>query len=176
MNRAVILYGAPATGKDTVTAALVQLDPRFRLFERMKAGPGRTTGYRMTTSDTLDALCHAGEIVWLNERYNARYAIDRPELRALIKGGKVPVVHAGQPEVIPAVTGSMSDVRWTVVELRCSRETAYERIIARETGDTPARLAAWDSTPKLTSASTVINTDLTTPGEAAQLIRSTVLR
>jgi guanylate kinase len=175
MNRAVILYGAPATGKDTVTTALVQLDSRFQLFERMKAGPGRTTGYRMTTPDTLNSLCRAGEIVWLNERYNARYAIDRPGLQALIQAGKVPVVHAGQPEVIPAVTGSMSDVEWTVVELRCSRETAHARIVARDTGDTPARLAAWDSTPKLTSASAVIDTDLTTSSEAAQLIRSTVL-
>lgn len=175
MNQAVILYGAPATGKDTVTAALVQLDSRFQLFERMKAGPGRTTGYRMTTSDTLDALCRAGEIIWLNERYNARYAIDRPELRALIKAGKVPIVHAGQPEVISAVTDSMSDVRWTVVELRCSRETAYKRIIARETGDTPARLAAWDSTPELASVSTLIDTGSTTPSEAAQIIRSAVL-
>ncbi|MGY5229665.1 kinase [Nocardia asiatica] len=126
----------------------------------------------MTTTDTLDALCHAGEIVWLNERYNARYAIDRPELRALIKAGRIPVVHAGQPEVIPAVTRAMTDVRWTVIELRCSRETAYERIIARETGDTLARLAAWDSTPKLTSASAVIDTDSITPIEAAQIIHA----
>lgn len=46
---AVMLYGPPAAGKDTVTEALIRLDRSYRLYQRLKVGAGRTDGYRMTT-------------------------------------------------------------------------------------------------------------------------------
>lgn len=55
MNAAgVILYGPPGAGKDTVTAELVQQDPSYALFERLKAGPGRTpaTGSHRSSTST----------------------------------------------------------------------------------------------------------------------------
>jgi len=35
----VLLYGPPAAGKDTVSAALIAVDARYVLFERLKVGP-----------------------------------------------------------------------------------------------------------------------------------------
>ncbi|MFI6043364.1 kinase [Nocardia sp. NPDC051321] len=174
MTHGLILYGAPASGKDTVTTALTELDGRFHLYERLKAGPGREMGYRMVTPGELDRLANRGEILWQNSRYGARYAIDRPELSRLFQQGSIPVVHAGQPEVVAAVSIAIDAVNWTVIELRCSRATAEARIIARRTGDTPERLAAWDATPRLTNADLVIDTDSTTPGEAARRVDAAV--
>lgn len=74
----MILYGPPAAGKDTITAALRQLDPRYVLFQRIKAGPGRSTGYRMADADALDALRAAGDVIYEHQRYGATYVIDRP--------------------------------------------------------------------------------------------------
>ena len=37
MAHAVVLYGAPGVGKDTVTASLSRLDARYRLFPRIDA-------------------------------------------------------------------------------------------------------------------------------------------
>ncbi|MGV9303830.1 hypothetical protein ACWDLG_10705 [Nonomuraea sp. NPDC003727] len=34
----IVLYGPPASGKDTVTAALRRLDPRFVLLPKLKVG------------------------------------------------------------------------------------------------------------------------------------------
>ncbi len=56
----VILYGPPSAGKDTVSAELSHLNPAFTLFQRLKAGPGRTTGYRLTTADHINDLALAG--------------------------------------------------------------------------------------------------------------------
>src|SRR5690606_32788938 len=122
MSVGIVLYGAPATGKDTVTSALVAQDATFQLYERIKCGPGRTAGYRMVSLAEFQRLSLAGDFIWTNERYNARYAIDRAGLEQQLTDGSVPVVHAGQPEVIDAVRNTMRHVRWFVVQLVCSRD------------------------------------------------------
>ncbi|WP_280452212.1 kinase [Nocardia cyriacigeorgica] len=175
MKQGLILYGAPAVGKDTITAALAQVDPRFRLFERLKAGPGRTVGYRITSDDTIERLANEGAILWVNERYGARYAIDRMGLLDLLYQGHIPVVHAGQPGVITAVTNGIPSVRWVVVELTCSRSVAHDRIVARGTGDTDARLSAFDATPRLTGPTLSIDTGQHSPANAASLIHAQVI-
>ena len=174
MNIGVLLYGPPASGKDTVTAALSHLDPQFQLFERLKDGPGRTAGYRMIGPEQFDQLRDSGDLIWVNSRYRARYAIDHSGLIQLLSSGYVPVVHAGQPEVIEAVVAATPSVQWSVVELRVSRAEAISRIAARATGDLAERLAAWDETSPLASPELTIDTSVTSPDEAATLIRSTV--
>lgn len=170
MTVGLLLYGAPASGKDTVTAALEARDPRFRLYQRLKSGPGRTAGYRMSDAATLDQLAAAGAIVWENVRYGSRYAIDEPTLTTMIADGVVPVVHAGQPELVDAVRSSLPQANWFVVELRSSREIAQARIIARETGDVRERLSAWDTTPSLSTAMLSIDTGQVAEETSAALI------
>ncbi|MFI5491271.1 UTRA domain-containing protein [Actinoplanes sp. NPDC051859] len=175
MSRGVILYGPPASGKDTVTAALRTLDPTFTLFARLKAGPGRTHGYRMIDDSELERIRHSGEIIWANERYGATYVVDRGALAdSLVRG--VPVLHLGQVEAIAEVLAATPGTRWTTVSLRCPREVGEARIAARATGDLPARMIAWDRTEPLPNADLVIDTALTTPGEAARLIFAAVSR
>ncbi|MEV6274467.1 kinase [Nocardia sp. NPDC051832] len=170
MNHGLLLYGPPASGKDTVTATLTAADSRFQLYERFKAGPGRTVGYRMVTEGFLNDLAASGQIAWENSRYGARYVIDRPTLVLTLEAGSIPVVHAGQPEVVDAIREAVPEASWTVVELTCSRETAQARSAQRATGDTAARMAAWDATPRLRNPDLVVNTDQVQPTGAAQLI------
>lgn len=169
MMRGVILYGPPAAGKDTVTHALSDLDPAYRLFRRLKAGPGRTGGYRMTTAEHVDQLRAAGHVVWENHRYGAVYVVDRPTLEADL-AGHVPVLHLGQVEAVQAVKSSVPQAHWLTVHLCCARQVAAERITARATGDTDARLQAWDETPPLPDAGLTIDTGTTTPANAARWI------
>jgi len=168
MRRGVILYGPPAAGKDTVTERLAAIDPAYQLFARLKAGRGRTSGYRMTTPDHLDALEAAGGIIWRNQRYGATYVIDRPGLDQALTVG-IPVLHMGQPDGIHAVTDATPSARWLVVYLWCPRDIAAHRIAERATGDTADRLTAWDQTPRV-DADLTIDTATTDPQEAAHTI------
>lgn len=168
-----MLYGAPATGKDTITAALTRRNPRYRLFERLKSGPGRTTGYRMTNDEEITRLIEADQVIWTNERYGARYVIDRPGLSQLFADDFIPVVHAGQPEVIDAVKAAMPQVNWTIVQLVTDLATATARIVDRDTGDSAERLAASMATPRITATAT-LDTARLTPDEAAEYIEATV--
>lgn len=167
----VVLYGPPAAGKDTITTTLHRLDPRYVLFPRLKVGRGRTTGYRMTTAEELHALRERGEIIWENHRYGATYAIDRTELLQRLRI-HIPVLHAGQPEAVTAITQAVPRARWIRVALWCPRDIAEHRIRARNTGDPEERLHAWDTTPPLPDADLTINTATTPPQTAAEHIHA----
>ncbi|MGE3413447.1 MAG: kinase [Dehalococcoidia bacterium] len=165
---AVLLYGPPASGKDSVTDALTSVSDEYQLFQRLKVGGGRSIGYRRATDSVINALRAAGDVVWENERYGARYVIDRPALLALHRR-TVPVVHLGQREAIEAVTRALNGDVMTVA-LWCPRDVAAARIAGRGTGDTAARLDAWDATAPFPEADLTINTSTIDPSRAARVI------
>lgn len=173
MTVGVLLYGPPASGKDTVTEALLALDERFERFERIKAGEGNSRGYRMQQRGQLDALHSRGEVIWANDRYGATYVIDRPQLTDQLTRA-VPVIHVGQPEAVAAVEQQTSGTRWIVVALWCPRDVAAERIAARGNDDHETRLAVWDATPFLPPPATTINTAVHMPAAVARFIAEAV--
>jgi hypothetical protein len=103
---AVILYGPPAAGKDTVTKALTRLYNSYRLYRRLKGGPGRTTGYRMTTLSHINTLRSAGSVVWETRRYHALYVVDRAPLTDMLTVC-IPVLPVGQVGAVIAVTAAL---------------------------------------------------------------------
>ncbi|GAA2264530.1 hypothetical protein GCM10010232_65820 [Streptomyces amakusaensis] len=173
-QQGVILYGPPAAGKDTVTAALTELNSKYGQFARLKVGSGKSFGYRMGTAEQLVELEAAGDVVYANSRYGNTYVIDAPGLDAAFATG-VPVVHLGQVDGIRAlVDGYPAD--WSVVLLWCSRAETERRSAGRGDRDTAARLVAWDATREDLDAHPDVAWDLTVdtaasaPQDAARLI------
>jgi chloramphenicol 3-O-phosphotransferase len=166
----VILFGGPASGKDTVTEQLGAINDRVELYQRIKVGPGRTAGYRISTVAQLDALREAGGIIWENDRYDSTYVVDRPELDRMIRSGLVPVIHLGQAAAVDAIRTATA-IRWTVVELWCPLDVARQRIEARQTGDTAARLEAWTQTGHLPDPDLFLDTSQMGATAAAQQIQ-----
>jgi guanylate kinase len=171
---AVMLYGPPAAGKDTVTKALTRLDNSYRLHQRLKVGAGRATGYRMTTQSHITALRSAGSVVWETRRYDALYVVDRASLTNMLEVC-IPVLHVGQVEAVKAVTTALPPARqWVTVWLWCPRDVAAARITKRGTGDTASRLRAWDETAPLPDADISVNTADVHPADAAATIHRRV--
>ncbi|RFU83284.1 guanylate kinase [Streptomyces triticagri] len=140
----VILYGPPGSGKDTITAELSALRPEFALFQRLKAGPGRTTGYRLTTPEHIEELARTGDLLYRNSRYDAQYAIDRGEVAALVDSGRIPVLHMGQVAGARAVAAHPID--WVRVLLWCPEDVTRQRCQGRGDKDLDARLKVWHET------------------------------
>ncbi|MFJ5787890.1 phosphotransferase-like protein [Streptomyces hydrogenans] len=173
-RQGVVLYGPPASGKDTITAALTELNPKYAQFARLKVGSGKSVGYRMGTVEQLRQLEAAGDVVYANTRYGNTYVIDRPGVDAANAAG-APVVHLGQVDGIRAlVDGYPAD--WLAVLLWCSRKATEQRSVGRGDSDTAARLAAWDATREDLDAHPSMAWDLTidttkvSPQDAACLI------
>nr|WSZ14122.1 guanylate kinase [Streptomyces canus] len=175
MRQGILLYGPPAAGKDTITAALTELDARYLRFTRLKIGTGKTQGYRMGTPEQLVDLEAAGDVIYRNDRYGNIYVVDRPGLDQAMKGGRTPIVHLGQMVGMEQVT-ALYPARWVRVLLWCSKETTARRSPQRGDTDTAARLAAWDATQADLAAhpraqwELRVDTDTTAPRGAAQRI------
>lgn len=172
MKHGIILYGAPASGKSSITSALTDLDSRIRLFKRVKHGAGRTNGYRMTSAQELANMRERGEIVWENENYGATYAVnDRDLYRAL--QCSVPVLHVGQPEAVRATTNRFPN-SFFVVSLLCGRTETLRRLIARKDENLEARMAAYDTTPLMgvKQCNFVVDTERHSPQGSAKAILS----
>jgi guanylate kinase len=167
--RGVVLYGPPASGKDTITRALHELNSRYVLFPRIKCGTGKTTGYRLVTAYQLNDLRERGELIWENERYGAVYAVDRPGLIERMSD-HIPVLHLGQVQAVGAIRAATPGARWLVVSSSTSREIAGERIAARGDTDATDRLTAWDATEPLRNADLRIDTGSLLPAHAAGAI------
>ncbi|MEV6021376.1 AAA family ATPase [Streptomyces sp. NPDC051997] len=170
----VILYGPPGSGKDTITGELAQLRVEFALLERLKAGPGRTTGYRLTTADHIEDLARAGELLYRNSRYDSEYAIDRQGVAALVDAHRIPVLHIGQ--VVGASAVATFPLHWVRVLLWCPEDVTRLRCQERGDKDVDARLKAWHETQQdlLDHAaepwSLVIRTDQLSAAQAAEAI------
>ncbi|MGM0361697.1 phosphotransferase-like protein [Streptomyces griseoaurantiacus] len=179
-KQGVILYGPPASGKDTVTTALTELNSKYAQFARLKVGTGKSAGYRMGTAEQLHELKAAGDVVYGNARYGNTYVIDRPGVDAAFAAG-VPVVHLGQIDGIQALVGGYQ-ADWTLVLLWCPREVTAQRSAGRGDADTTARLAAWDATREDLDAypalawDLTVDTTTTAPQDAARLIDQLLMR
>ncbi|MCK9921876.1 guanylate kinase [Frankia sp. AgPm24] len=174
---AVILYGPPASGKDTITAALTG---RYVHFDRLKVGANARAPYRVASGAELGRLQAQGLILYANERYGNVYAIDRPRLDELIAAGRVPVVHLGQIAGIEALhTGYPA--RWVTASLWCPREVTEARARERGSTDVDARLTVWDETladfdkaARTDLFDLVLRTDRRSPEQVADVINHAV--
>ncbi|MFJ9967330.1 ATP-binding protein [Streptomyces avermitilis] len=170
----VILYGPPGSGKDAITGELSHLRPEFALFQRLKAGSGRTTGYRLTAPEHIEELAQAGEVLYRNSRYDAEYAIDRGQVSTLVDSGHIPVLHMGQ--VVGARAVATFPISWVRVLLWCPEEVTRQRCQGRGDKDLEARLKVWHETRQdlLDHAaepwSLVIRTDNVSAAQAARTI------
>ncbi|WP_244282813.1 guanylate kinase [Streptomyces flavidovirens] len=170
----MILYGPPGSGKDTITSELTRLRPEFVLFERLKAGPGRTTGYRLTTVDHIEELSRTGGLLYRNARYDAEYAIDRQGVASLVDADRIPVLHMGQVAGVGAVAAF--PLHWIRVLLWCPLDVTESRSISRGDKDVEARVKVWHETREDLLAhetepwTLTLRTDQLSPTESANTI------
>ncbi|MGP3999769.1 guanylate kinase [Streptomyces sp. 8N706] len=178
---AVVIYGPPTAGKDTVTSVLTESDSRFQLLTKLKQGTGRSAGYRFVNAEELDALRAQNRIIVETHRYGNIYAVDRHDLDDMRSRGQVPIVHIGNMADLRKLLGRARD-EWLRVLLWVPRGICAERSRMRGDRDAPDRLRAWDETQKDLLGTDgrdlfdlILRTDQVSPRSAADAITTALL-
>ena len=139
-GRIVVLFGAPAAGKDTVTRVLTSRDSQYEHFIKHKRGAGSKHGYTMVTELQLQEMRDSGRLVSEVDRYGSTYAIDRHRLASSVLAGRQVLVHSAEPS--EALT--LVELGAALVLIECSRETATSRLNQRDPNSVADRMEVWD--------------------------------
>jgi len=131
------LSGMPASGKDSVSSRLCELDNKFVWFRKHRGVDGEPKeGYFNITVSQFEEKIKRGDFVQWHGRYGRYYGVDREELRLLLHQGKIPIIHIGRVDNFysfrDGLMADAADVRIVHVQLWESRECLKERIAKRD--------------------------------------------
>ena len=98
----LLLSGTPASGKDTLTKSIVELDDRFVHFKKHKIASGGKLDdtYYLVDKNEFDSMVSMDKFIQYHYRYDRGYGVSKKEFKHLINCGKIPVIHVGKYENI----------------------------------------------------------------------------
>ena len=135
-NPLLLLSGTPASGKDTITSLLVEIDPRFRHFKKHRSSiqPKTDGAYIHVTPDEFVVMSGQGEFLQYHYRYDRGYGVSFSELNRHWTKGEIPIVHVGKYENIGSLRSQ--EVAATSVLLMVSLAETKLRLEQRHADDT----------------------------------------
>lgn len=142
----LLMSGTPASGKDTLSSLLVNINPRFRHFKKHRGSnqPKDDKTYIHVSLAQFLALTEEGEFVQFHSRYERGYGVSRTELERHWQQNEIPIIHVGKYENIAPFL--KADLDASSVLLMVSLNETRKRLTERHRGDNEEiekRLAAY---------------------------------
>lgn len=167
-NRLILISGTPASGKDTITDALIMLNSDFIHFRKHKISTGGKLddSYYLVTKEKFDEMVNNGDFVQHHYRYDRGYAVARHVLEENWKNGKVPIIHVGKYENIDPFfkDNNISIISILLLVSRKETENRLSERHAKDSAEIKTRLLAYDEERKelsdLISCGTELKFDL----------------
>lgn len=145
---AILLSGTPASGKDTITKILSQLDRRFCHFRKHKISSGGKLdeSYFLVSAEEFENRKKSGGFIQYHERYGRGYGVSVEEFLRVRKMGKIPIIHVGKYENLQAFRDyGLTDSAISVL-LYADRKVTKDRLKLRhrENEEVEQRLVAYN--------------------------------
>lgn len=97
----IVLSGAPASGKDTITKELHKLDPRYVLLKKYRSINSneriKNCYYNITEKEFLVKI-NNNDFLEYHKRYNRYYGVAKVTLQSILYKNSVPIIHIGRIE------------------------------------------------------------------------------
>lgn len=109
----LLLSGTPASGKDTISASLQELNSRFRHFKKHRGSeePKDDATYVHVDIKKFNRLAEQGAFVQYHSRYGRGYGVALSELENHWELGELPIIHVGKYENIKPFIDAGLEVR-----------------------------------------------------------------
>lgn len=142
----LLLSGTPASGKDTVTSALIGLNSRFIHFKKHRGSekPKDDNTYIHVDNEEFKSLIDQGAFIQHHGRYGRHYGVSLSRLESHWSAGEIPIVHVGKYENIAPFKDADIEVR--SILLLVDKTETESRLKVRHLGDDQEiqkRLAAY---------------------------------
>lgn len=142
----LLLSGTPASGKDTITSLLLELNSRFRHFKKHRASdqPKNDGTYIHVAPDEFRAMADQGAFLQHHYRYGRGYGVSLKVLNQHWANEEIPIIHVGKYENIAPLR--IEEVNTTSVLLMVSLLETERRLKQRHVDDTKEierRIAAY---------------------------------
>lgn len=142
----LLLSGTPASGKDTITSLLLELNSRFRHFKKHRASdqPKNDGTYIHVAPDEFRVMADQGEFLQHHYRYDRGYGVSLKVLNQHWANEEIPIIHVGKYENIAPLR--TEEVNTTSVLLMVSLLETERRLKQRHVDDTKEierRIAAY---------------------------------
>lgn len=100
-KRIIVLSGMPASGKDTVTERLHEIDPRYANLKKYRTigqdDKPKSSYYNVTVKEFITKV-NNGDFLQYHRRYDRYYGIDKRILTEMLNCGQIPIIHIGRIE------------------------------------------------------------------------------
>lgn len=134
-NPILLLCGTPASGKDTITSALIGLNSRFIHFKKHRASekPKDDNTYICIDNEEFKSLRNQGLFVQHHSRYGRYYGVSLTQLESHWSLGEIPIIHVGKYENIAPFKDANIEMR--SVLLLVDKIETESRLKVRHMGD-----------------------------------------
>ncbi len=136
MNKLLLLSGTPASGKDTITEILSEINSDVIAFKKHKsAETGRVDDtYIFVSHNEFKDMADNNEFIQHHYRYDRGYGVAKKELEKLWAMNKLPVIHVGKYENIHHFY-ELQNVEIISILLLVSLDETKKRLLERHEED-----------------------------------------
>ena len=109
-KKVVILSGMPASGKDTISEMIYEMDKRFVPFKKHRSvgkfDKIKDTYYNIS-HDEFEVKITNGDFIQYHQRYGRYYGISEEVLLSYLEKDEIPIIHIGRIENYMAFLGNI---------------------------------------------------------------------